>query len=216
MNPEFWHQRWLKNETAFHQTEINAHLQTYFSKLQLKPGSKVFVPLCGKSQDMFWLLSQGFEVIGVELSPLAVQACLSENGLHVKPVIKHGFTIYKVNGLTLYCGDFFNLKQEDLEGVSAVYDRAALVALPVDIRSRYVAHLKSILPDFTQILLLTFEYSQQDMKGPPFSVGEVEVKNLYKPWLDVTVVHLADIINSEPRFRERGLRELSEKVYIIK
>jgi thiopurine S-methyltransferase len=81
LQQEFWHERWQQNEIGFHDKEINEHLQQYWPAFNIALNSRIFVPLCGKSKDLLWLLAQGYEVIGVELSPLAVQAFFDENGL---------------------------------------------------------------------------------------------------------------------------------------
>jgi len=216
MHQEFWLERWQENQIGFHNEEINRHLQTYWPTFNLKPGSKVFVPLCGKSIDMLWLLSKGYEVIAVEISPIAVQAFLSENGLVATTSQVGKFTVSSADdGLRIFCGDFFDLTADDLAGVSAVYDRAALVALPAEMRKAYVAHLHKILPAKTQILLVAFDYPQHEMSGPPFCVDLAEVMSLYLNWADVQMLLSEDIIDWEPQFRERGVNRIQEQIYAI-
>lgn len=168
MKAEFWLERWQRNEIGFHQGEINAHLQEFWGGLQLPAGSEVFVPLCGKSRDLLWLRAQGHRVLGVELSPLAVEDFFLENEL--KPQVRsHGiFDSWSCDGVTLLCGDFFELEAADLKGVAAVYDRASLVALPPEMRERYAQHLHRILPARVPMLLVTMDYPQAEMSGPPF------------------------------------------------
>jgi len=215
MQADFWHERWQLGQIGFHQAEINLHLQQFWAHLQAPPAARVFVPLCGKSRDMLWLRAQGHEVLGVEISPLAVQAFFDENGLQPQ-VMRHGaFEVYRADGLQIYCGDFFALQPEQLTGVGAVYDRASLIALPPDMRPAYAARMHALLNDGTRTLLVAFEYPQHEMDGPPFSVSEAEVRALYGAHCSVRKLHELDILDQEPRFRARGLTRLQEKIYLL-
>jgi len=213
MNPDFWQERWQKNEIGFHQQEINAHLQDYWPRLGVAAGSQVFVPLCGKSRDLLWLRARGHTVLGVELSPIAVRDFFRENTLEPQTSRQGAFERCAADGLAILCGDFFGLTADDLKGVAGVYDRASLIALPPDMRPRYASHLASILPKGAAILLVTMEYRQAEMSGPPFAVSEDEVRKLYEKHYVVTRLFTKDILAENPRFRERGLSALSEKVY---
>lgn len=213
MQHDFWHERWQQNQIGFHQPQVNPHLQRYWPDLRLNPNSRIFVPLCGKSSDMLWLLSMGFQVVGVELSPLAVEQFFSENGL--QPIIRrHGnFMVYQVNGLQLFCGDFFALQPEDIGHVDAVYDRASLVALPPEMRIEYVFRLSTLLSSNVQILLIAFDYPQHEMPGPPFCVHSQEVEQLFNPWCTVELLASIDVLEQEAHFKERGLSNLTEQAY---
>lgn len=213
MQPSFWQERWQQNQIGFHQEAINLHLQQFWPKLGIAPGHGVFVPLCGKSADMLWLRAQGYTVVGVELSPLAVQAFFAENGLPVTTRTQGRFTVYEAEGICIYCGDFFDLTADALEGVGAVYDRASLIALPPDMRPAYAAHLQRLLVAGSSMLLVAFDYPQQEMQGPPFSVEACEVRALYGDHCSIELIHSADILQQEARFRDRGVTRLQEKVY---
>lgn len=154
MDKQFWIERWQENDIGFHQLEINPYLQTRWQQLSLIPNSQVFVPLCGKSKDLLWLVENGYQVLGVELSPLAVEDFFQENNL--TPIIKKqaGFKSYSIDNLEILCGDFFSLTIEHMQTISAVFDRAALVALPPELREQYSQHLIKVLPAKTQILLI--------------------------------------------------------------
>ncbi|MEW6647593.1 MAG: thiopurine S-methyltransferase [Pseudomonadota bacterium] len=213
MKAEFWLERWQRNEIGFHQEEINAHLQDYWGSLQLPAGAEVFVPLCGKSRDMLWLRAQGYRVLGVELSPLAVEDFFLENEL--KPQVRsHGaFDSWSCDGVTLLCGDFFELEPADLKGIAAVYDRASLVALPPEMRTEYARHLHKVLPARVPMLLVTMDYAQAEMDGPPFSVSAAEVQRLYAGHYDIARLYTHDVLSENARFRERGLTRLDEVVF---
>lgn len=215
MKAEFWLQRWKQNQIGFHQREINTHLQEFWVCMELPPDSVVFVPLCGKSRDMLWLRGQDFSVLGVEISPIAVRSFYTENHLQPK-IISHGpFERWDSDELTILCGDLFDLMAEDLAGVAGVYDRASLIALPPNMRPIYTEHLVSILPTTTKILLVTLEYLQEEMLGPPFSVLEEEVHGLYSDRYEITRLSDTDVLQENPRFRDRGLTQLRSKVYYL-
>lgn len=215
MKKDFWIERWEREEIGFHQSEVNPHLRQYWQALNLAPNSEVFVPLCGKSIDMLWLRNQGHSVLGVELSDLAVQAFFKENGYTPHHVAHEKFNVYEANGIRILCGDFFDLGKKYLAKITAVYDRASMIALPPEMRERYVNHLVSIAPPATKILLITFDYAQAEMSGPPFSVSAGEVKSLYGKHAEVRLLAELDALPQNPRFEERGLSRLQENVYLV-
>lgn len=215
MNKDFWLERWERAEIGFHQNEINPHLHQYWQELHLAGGREVFVPLCGKSLDMVWLRQRGHPVLGVELSPIAVQDFFRENGQTPSHVSSEKFDCCKAEGIRILCGDFFDLGKDDLAKVSAVYDRASLIALPPDMRERYARHLASILPPGTQILLVTVDYPQAEMSGPPFAVSVSEVEALYREYADIRLLAQVDALAQNPRFQERGLSRLQENIFLL-
>ncbi|MGV3523181.1 MAG: thiopurine S-methyltransferase [Candidatus Sericytochromatia bacterium] len=178
MDADFWHHKWQHNEIGFHQAAINPFLIAHFGRLQLAPGSRVFLPLCGKTRDISWLLAQGYRVAGAELSALAIEQLFAELGLTPQIQPAGPLTHYHTPGLDVFVGDIFALSAEQLGPVDAVYDRAALVALPPDVRVRYAAHLRDITATAPQ-LLLCYEYDQALLAGPPFSVSAEEVQQHY-------------------------------------
>jgi thiopurine S-methyltransferase len=215
MKKDFWLERWEHEEIGFNQVEVNSHLRQYWPTLNLKPYSEVFVPLCGKSIDMLWLRKQGHSVLGVELSDIAVQAFFKENGCTPNQVTHKIFHACEAGGIRILCGDFFDLNKDGLAKVTAVYDRAAMIALPPLMRERYVKHLVSIVPPATKILLITFDYAQAEMSGPPFSVSADEVESLYGKHAEIRLLAELDVLAQNLRFQERGLSRLKEKTYLI-
>ncbi len=178
MDPEFWHQRWARGEIGFHEGRANEMLVRHFAALALSHGARVFVPLCGKSRDLGWLRTQGMRVAGAELSAVAVEALFADLGLtpSIAPVGR--LILHQAEGIDIFVGDIFDLTREVLGKVDAVHDRAALCALPPDMRQRYAAHLTDVTAGAAQ-LLNCFEYDQSLMRGPPFSVQAEEVARLY-------------------------------------
>ncbi len=214
MHTQFWIERWEKQQIGFHQNEINGYLKKYWDQTRsLYPDSQVFVPLCGKSRDMLWLRDQGHEVMGIELSELAVQDFFAENRLDYEHSEHRHFKTYSSDNIELLHGDFFNLEKDDLSASHLVYDRASLVALPAEMRKQYVDHLTGILPENASILLVTMEYPQAEMTGPPFSVAESEVIELYQDNFNIEKLAGFDIYAENPRFKERGLSSLLEKIF---
>ena len=178
MDRHFWKQRWENNEIGFHQSEVNPLLIEFFKQLSLAKGNRVFVPLCGKTLDIAWLLSKGHCVAGAELSQVAVEQLFIELG--IKPNISSLGNIdrYSAKNIDIFVGDIFDLSRQVLGPVDAIYDRAALVALPEEMRQKYTLHLLTISNKAPQ-LLLSYEYDQSLMAGPPFSISHVEVKQHY-------------------------------------
>ncbi len=78
-DPEFWHAKWASNQIGFHLTDVNTLLTDHWHTTQPKREDRVFVPLCGKSEDLVWLAEKHNDVQGVELSPIAVRAFFAEH-----------------------------------------------------------------------------------------------------------------------------------------
>jgi len=215
MHEDFWHARWSGGEIGFHLNQVNPALVEFWPTLKLPAGSRVLVPLCGKSLDMPWLLAQGHQVLGVELSRKALEGFFAEHEIVHTVDERGGFIRYRAAGLELWCGDFFALQASDVADCQALYDRAALIALPPEMRERYVAHLNAILPRDCSGLLVTLEYPQEQMAGPPFSVPEAQVReHFYKGW-KLDLLRRVDVLQNNARFAERGLQALHEAVYLL-
>lgn len=192
MDAKFWHSKWDKNEIGFHLNEVNPLLAEYFGELRLSPGNRVFVPLCGKTRDILWLLSAGYRVAGSELSQLAVEQLFGD--LELTPVITQTGALkhYAAKDIEIFVGDIFALRQGDLGPVDGTYDRAALVALPAEMRCRYVAHLPELTDQAPQ-MLITFEYEQRAVEGPPFSVSHDEVRRHYGHRYQLSLIASRDV-----------------------
>ncbi|WP_213999390.1 thiopurine S-methyltransferase [Arsukibacterium sp.] len=178
MDPEFWQQKWQKREIAFHQAAANPLLLNHFNQLSMTPGARVFLPLCGKSLDSHWLLARGYRVVGAELSEVAVKELFAELGLTPSINSVGKLQHYSAGMLEVFVGDIFELSEDTLGPVAAIYDRAALVALPDTMRQRYAQHLVTISQAAPQ-LVICFEYDQAQLAGPPFSVDSAEMHKLY-------------------------------------
>jgi thiopurine S-methyltransferase len=183
----FWHQRWEKNNIAFHESEANPLLVKYFKELSLVKGSRVFLPLCGKTLDIPWLLSDGYRVAGAELSKIAIEQLFTELGIEPKISRIGAVDRYGATNIDIFVGDIFDLSSKMLGRVDAIYDRAALVALPEVMRNRYAAHLTEITDKAPQ-LLICYEYDQSLMEGPPFSISDEEVNQHYIDNYDLTLM----------------------------
>jgi thiopurine S-methyltransferase len=215
MEKEFWLQRWQENQIGFHQDDINPALQSFIKELRIAPGDLVFVPLCGKSHDLDWLQQQGYRVLGVELSEIAANDFFTEHGCEASVTLRDAFQSYRHGDIEILCGDYFELTPDLFTDVRAVFDRAALIAMPLEMRAAYVEKIGELLLPGTRILLVTMEYPDNQMQGPPFSVPEENVRELYNKNFSISVLQENDILAREPRFRERGLTSMVEKIYLL-
>jgi thiopurine S-methyltransferase len=213
LQPEFWHYRWRTGQIGFHQSGVDRSLRQHWPELGLSSDSRVFVPLCGKSLDLLWLREQGHSVTGVELSILALESFCMEHGVPAKRRMLGDFDVYEAAKLQLFRGDFFALTPQLLGPIPAVYDRAALISWIPEMRADYVKHMTALSNPGTQTLLVTMEYHQEQMKGPPFSVTAGEVERLYARHHEIRELSRRSILATEPRLRARGLSELYEVCY---
>lgn len=217
MEISYWKARWNKDKTGWHMNEVYPHLPTFWPGLQLEEGAPVLVPLCGKSLDLLWLKDQGHRVIGVDVSPKAAENFFREHRLDHQTYTKGSFTVYEHKNLSIWCGDFFKLRTGYLPKIDAIYDKAALIALPKNQRKRYAENVLTLCNTNTQILLNTFEYEQDEMTGPPFSVFSDELNELYGDHFTIEVLHEESIMDNLVKFQQRGLSSyLIEKVYHLR
>lgn len=192
MDPAFWHDRWERNQVGFHEPRANPLLVAHFDSLALTAGSRLFVPLCGKTLDIHWLLSRGHRVAGAELSEIAVQQLFADLGLTPHRAAVGRLTRYSAPGMDIFQGNIFDLSRIDLGTVDAVYDRAALIALPEPLRTRYARHLVQIT-DRAKQLLICIAYDQSLLAGPPFSVSGAEIGRLYHDDYDLEALGNAQV-----------------------
>ncbi|AUZ45585.1 thiopurine S-methyltransferase [Pseudomonas orientalis] len=213
MQPEFWQERWARNQIGFHLPEVNPYLQRHWPQLGLVDGAKVLVPLCGKSLDLVWLASQGCHVMGVELSEQAVEAFFNEQGLAPQISRRGDFKVYQTGLIEVWCGDFFALDAHAVAGCSALYDRAALIALPPLMRAQYAERLTALLGRGCQGLLVTLDYDQVQKAGPPFAVSDAEVRVLLGEHWALDKLEEQDILGESWKFVQDGVTRLDERVY---
>ncbi len=210
MDASFWHAKWEKSEIGFHQDDFNPLLLKHFGELSLPAGSRVFVPLCGKTRDILWLLESGYRVVGVELSRVAVDQLFAD--MELQPAISRTGPLphFAVEDLDIYCGDIFDLTGSELGRIDAVYDRAALVALPATMRQRYADHLAAVTGRARQ-LLVAYEYDQSLQDGPPFAVGADEIRRLYSPHYEPTLLASTEVAGGL-----RGKCPATEHVWLLR
>jgi thiopurine S-methyltransferase len=171
----------------------------------------VLVPLCGKAEDLAWLASRGYEVIGVELSEIAARAFFSEHDLVPSESRSGAYLRLEAGGVVILVGDIFALAAAEVTSVSGFYDRAALIALQPAQRARYVALLRARLPPGTPGLIVSFEYAAELMQPPPHPVGEPEVRALYT---GASVAEIDEGPAESPRLRDLGAQAY-ERCYAI-
>lgn len=212
MDHEFWHERWSKKEIGFHEGSVNKFLYDHWPELSGNSNENVFVPLCGKAHDMWWLHDRGHAIIGVELSEIACKDFFAEAGEKAQVHPGKPFTRFQHENLQLWCGDFFQLTPADLEHTRLVYDRAALIALPPSMRKKYVDHLTAIVPEGTRILLITLDY-KTNIKAPPFNVSDDEVRDLYSDAYNIEHILTNTLPADHPFTKRKGLRSATESVF---
>lgn len=192
MEASFWHQKWERGDIAFHESEANPFLTEHFGKLNLAKGSRVFLPLCGKTRDFTWLLAAGYRVVGAELSEFAINELFKDLGLEPEISSIGKLAHYRADNIDILVGDIFDVSAEFLGPINAIYDRAALVALPEGMREQYTSHLMAISVLAPQ-LLITYQYNQLLIEGPPFSVSDDEVRRHYDAAYQLTSVEIRDV-----------------------
>lgn len=213
MEASFWHKCWERNSLGFHQETVHPFLEKCLLPHLKKQNQRVFVPLCGKSLDMFWL-AEHMEVVGSELSDIACHDFFSEQHIAYEKEDVGDFNCFSFDNISLWQGDFFKLSSSSFEPFDWIYDRAAIIALPRELRNKYVQHLRSFLSKGTKILLISLEFPEHELSGPPFPVTEQEVRELFNGY---SVKCMASQELKNKRFAQRtfDVTSLIEKAYLI-
>lgn len=215
MEHEFWLERWQNSEIGFHQVKVQPALKAHWPHLSLAGDATVLVPLCGKSIDMTWLADRGHRVIGAELSQRAVDDFFSEQGIVPSARIEGAFNVKSAGGISIWRGDFFALDKAALPIIDAIYDRAALVAMPPDLQPRYARKIAELLPGGGQVLLIGLDYNPSEMSGPPFSVPDARVRELFGDAFDIDVLDKRDGLTKSDHLAKRGITRLEEATYLM-
>ena len=204
-----WLERWKEGRIGWHEADGNVMLRRHWPRLVRD--SRVLVPLCGKSRDLLWLVSRGLDVTGVEVSEIAVRAFFEESELPFREITGDGLPCFEATTapVRICCGDYLTFEAPPFH---SIYDRGALVAMPPSLRPDYVAHTKRLLEPDAYRLIITLTYDQSAIDGPPYSVPDDE---LLSYWDDLQCAESRnDLDGSAPKFREAGLEEVRESVWI--
>ena len=210
-----WLEFWENNEINWHSDVVTQELEEHLGLLKLEPGDTVFVPLCGKSLDMIYMLNQGFSVIGVELSEIGIKQFFHENGLNFTISQVGEFNLYSAKNIEIYCGDFFSLNSKHLCDVKAVFDRKSLIALDRNLRQKYVKHLNDIISLGVRMLLITLQYPQHQMSGPPFSVDKSEVESLFSMAFKYQELQSFEDIENGSKLARAGIDYVENAAYCL-
>ncbi len=214
MSNQRWKARWKADKIAFHQPSFHDHLQRFWPVLALPAGSTVLVPLCGKSHDLTWLQAQGHRVIGVKLSHIAIEAFFAERNLTPSRQRRGRFIRWWHETIEIWCGDLFDLEASELGPIAAIYDCAALTALPPSSRASYVRQLCGLLASDGQILLLTIESCDASLPDSALT-PDPDLLALYQNRFRVKLLHGESGMKIDPTFPHEPAQWLDEKVYLM-
>jgi len=215
MHQDFWHERWQTGQVGFHQSTVHPFLARWWPTLGVPAAARIYVPLCGKSLDMVWLAERGYTIVGSELSPIAIRDFFAGRGLEPVRSEQGGFVRHAAGPYTILEGDALALTSDLAGPIEGIYDRAALVALPPEMRTAYAASLTRLTSPGTKALLVAFEYPQEMKGGPPFSVAAAEVRELFEAAFTVREVERLDILAESPKFAEIGIPALHETAVVL-
>lgn len=213
MEASFWHNCWQKDSIGFHQDQVHPFLTQYISPLLSSQDTKVFVPLCGKSLDMFFW-AEHMKVVGCELSEIACRDFFQDHGITYEQHDETPFVRYSKDEVVLYQGDIFDLEKETIGDFQWIYDRAALIALPQALQAKYVSYIRGLIKDGVKLALISLEFPPEELSGPPFPIFEQDIAE-YFDGLSVELIASRDIENKQFARRVFDVSYLKEKLYII-
>ncbi len=216
MQHEFWRNAWAKDKQGWHQATANIHLQKYWEQfVNDMTSEKVFVPMCGQSIDMLWLNDNGHSVVGVELDQGSIERFFDKHQISHSRTSLGSLLTFGSDRLAIHTGDFFELTTSHLYGAQLVYDRASLIALPKHMRQDYANKLRQLLIEKSKILLITITYDEKEMSGPPFSVSDEEVFQLFENGFEVKKIASSSDPGLLGGLVKRGLSALTESVFFL-
>ncbi|MEL7832963.1 thiopurine S-methyltransferase [Fodinibius sp. Rm-B-1B1-1] len=216
MEISYWQSRWRKDNTGWHMDMVYPPLPKLWKRLNIKSESRILVPLCGKSLDLHWLAEHSQKVIGVDVSHKALHTVMEKYPETFSQTSSHNFTVYKSSSLELWEGDFMKLPTKEITPIDLVYDKASIIALPPKMRPQYAQKILDLCGNTTRILLQTFEYIQEEMNGPPFSVDEKELQKLFGHNFRLQLMHEQSKLEELEPFQQRGLSSyLTEQVFYL-
>lgn len=216
MDADFWHQRWREGRIGFHRTEVHPWLVAHLPRLGLAAGARVLVPLCGKSLDLGWLADRGLRPVGVELSTVAVAALFAERGVGAPRREPAGaLERWTGGGIEALCGDFFALDAATAGPVDAVWDRAAVIAVPAARRRAYARRVAALVPPGGTGLVATMAYDPASMAGPPYPVPASEVEALFRSWFRIEPLVPTRPAEPSEHLRARGIAGMHEALWLL-
>ena len=207
----FWHNRWQTQQIGWHRDAYNDLLTKHWGCIGSSKGDRVLVPLCGKSLDMLWFAKQGHSVVGLEMVEEAIQAFFEENKLDVVCDTVNDQIHHTSEPFTIIEGDIFNLKA-GLTQADAWYDRAAMIAIPPTKREAYVEQIRQFTKPNAVGLLITFDYPKEEMEGPPFSLTDNDVEELFSDGFELECLEQLDLTDE----KDRGLSQVTSSVFRIR
>lgn len=212
MQAEFWLESWNEggSKTSFHRKDVHPYAKTYAPVYWLK-GKRVLLPLCGKDNALMWFREHADHVIGIELAEKAAQQFFDEQNL---PYHKTTDQRYEAERLTIINRDIFDLHPDDIGRIDFVYDRAALVALPEDMRQQYRQKIDEFMGIGSQCLVITLEYAPFEIPTPPFSITPAEIDCYYGDNYAIEHVEQPEVPN-HPMIRKMGLQFLKEHGFML-
>ena len=214
MKPSFWNRCWERNSLGFHQETVHPFLEQFLLPRLTATTQHVFVPLCGKSLDMVWF-AQRMKVSGAELSEIACRDFFQDKELTYQQEQRDGFNVFSYQNIQLWQGDFFKLLPATIENIDWVYDRAAIIALPENMQHQYAQHLTTFIADKTTLFLISLEFPQKELEGPPFAISSSKVEQLFADF-EVNCIAEHELVDKKFAQRTFNVSRLVERLYLIK
>lgn len=213
MSNKLWKEKWRRNDIAFHQPAFNPLLQQYLPERKLVNGDTILVPLCGKSHDMDLLADSGYQVMGVELSTIAIESFFDARKVIPGKSKKGSFTLWQHKNIVLWCGDIFDLSRQTLSNIQMMYDCASLTAFPPEQRNRYMLHFAKILPQPAPIMLLTLESPEPHYNSA--QTIDAELQSLYEMRYDISLLYGESCLKKDPENPLAPASMMEEKLYLL-
>jgi thiopurine S-methyltransferase len=212
MGDTFWDKAWAEGRIGFHQAGVHVDLLAAAPWFLAEGPHRVLVPLCGKTVDLAWLGEQGHEVVGVELTEQGARAFFSERGLVPTEAPRGAYTALRAGRITILRGDIFDLHTAGEAPFTRIWDRAAMIALPPELRAPYQQLIAGVIASGATLLLNVLEYDATRMSGPPFCVPAAEVEAAFAH-LPITLLDRED--QMDDRWRERGHEWMTRHLYRV-
>lgn len=174
--PHFWEQRYQEGTTRWDLGQEAPPFARLLNSADAPPPGPAAVLGCGRGHDALLFATHGFEVVGFDFAPSAIQAARRNAE---KMAIAAEFLQR----------DIFDLVPEFAGNFDCVIEHTCFCAIPPRKREAYVEVTRSLLRPGGEVIGLFFTHNRPG--GPPFGITPEEIKQYFAPHFELVSLELA-------------------------
>lgn len=173
--PGYWNAIYLENQSPGWDLGHPAPaLEHWLGTADITPG-RVCVPGCGYGHDVRMLAARGFDAVGVDFAPLAIERAVE--------LSKHAPGQFEFRQ-----SDIFKLPKTETAGFDYFYEYTCFVALEPALREDYVQLALKLLKPGGRLIGCFYNHGREG--GPPFDATREDVLALYEPHFEIRTLEV--------------------------